>query len=197
MSALALRHFPPRPSLVSLSLALFWLAGVGLVAIGLSGGLAFGMGSAFGKSFVSGDPPGVTYTPERCADFLEYFPRSADCAAAATAHHFDEVVSYRLAAGVLGVLILGAGRLLVPGDLRRHTRPLPPGIVVAAGTTAFGLAAAGLLALGLSQLAATRLLGLGSARGVGALLSGGLVATPFASFYATRLLKIIGAGAES
>jgi hypothetical protein len=197
MTALALRYFPTLPSLVALDVALLRLLGAGLVAIGISGGIAFMLGTALNKGFVSGDAPGVTYTPERCAELLEYFPGAPDCAAAATAHHFDEVVTYRLAAGALGILVLAAGRFLFRGDLRRRARPLPPGIVDAAGATAFGLAATGLLALGISQIGAAGLLGLGSANGAGAYLSGGLVAAPFTALYALRLLGVIGAGSSS
>jgi hypothetical protein len=82
------------------------LGAVGLVAIGVSGGVAAGFGAAFGSTYVSGDANGVTYTASRCADFLEYYPDAGSCEAAATAHHIDEVVFYRLSVGVLGVLSL-------------------------------------------------------------------------------------------
>jgi hypothetical protein len=116
----AVRKFGPPEALVrglmpanSLSVALrrlvssaALLGAVGLVAIGVSGGVAAGLGAAFDSTYVAGDEPGVTYTATRCADFFEYYPDAASCEAAATAHHLDEVVSYRLGAGVLGVLAL-------------------------------------------------------------------------------------------
>ena len=59
------------------------LGGVGLVAIGVSGLVAELLGRLFGPGFVAGDLPGVTYTPERCAEFLEYFPDAGGCEQAA------------------------------------------------------------------------------------------------------------------
>src|SRR5204862_279998 len=64
------------------------------------------------------DAPGVTYTVERCADYFEYFPNARDCADAATQHHFEEVVTSRGAAGVLGLLVL-SGLFLIR---RRYPR---------------------------------------------------------------------------
>jgi hypothetical protein len=185
MNTMAKRFWLPDRPIVGVGVALMRLAGIGLVAIGLSGILALAGGRLFGKAFVSGDPPDLTYTADRCADFLEYFPHAATCAAAATAHHFDEVVSYRIAAGLLGMVILGLDRFLVPSSLHERAARVPPEIVETAGATAFGLAAAALLALGLSQLVF-------STNGAGAYLSGGLVAAPFAAFYVLRLVKIIG-----
>ena len=49
-------------------------------------------GRVFGAAFVAGDAPGVTYTPARCADYFEYFPRASDCTQAAALHHWGEVV---------------------------------------------------------------------------------------------------------
>jgi len=190
MVALALRRFPPLTSVLSLGLALARIAGVSLVAIGISGALALAAGSAFGKDFVSGDLPGVTYTPARCAELLEYHP-APTCAGAATAHHFDEVVSYRLGAGLLGLLVIAADRILVPGGLRRRARPLPAGIVDAVGATAFGISAAALLGLGLSHMVLIRPALAISASGSGQWLSGGLVAAPIAAFFALRVLAFV------
>jgi hypothetical protein len=83
-----------------LALGAVLLGGVGLTAIGVSGLLAEGMGALVGERFVSGDPPGVSYTPDRCADFFEYAPQARTCEEAATIHHFGEVVTYRVAAGI-------------------------------------------------------------------------------------------------
>lgn len=109
------------------------LAAVGLVAIGVSGALAEVMGRVWGPSFVAGDLPGTTYTPERCAYFQEYFP-SGSCLASAAQHHWGEVVQYRVAAGVLGLALLVVWRLLP------RRRPLPHGILATTTVGVFGLA---------------------------------------------------------
>ena len=127
---------------------------------------------------MSGDAPGVSYTSDRCADFREYHPEAATCAEAAAAHHFDEVVDYRLAAGLLGLIVLAgtfAARRTQLGSL--GTGMLPEGFTATVGTTAFGLAAAGLLGLSLPQIA------MGWPDGAGAYLTGGIVALgPLAAF---------------
>jgi len=190
MAAIALRRVPPIQSLLSLGLGLSRLAGIGLVAIGISGAVSLAAGGAFGKDFVSGDPPGVTYTAERCAELIGYYPEGT-CRTAATAHHFDEVVTYRIVASVLGLLVL-AGGLLVPRTLGRPAGLLPPGIIDAAGATAFGLAASALFGLGLSHLVVVRPeLGL-SLSGSGQWLSGAIVAAPIAIYFALRLLAFVG-----
>lgn len=161
--------------------ALVRLAGVGLIAIGVSGVLAQLFGWLAGERFVSGDRLGVSYTPERCADFFEYFPNAKDCEAAATLHHFGEVVQYRVAAGVLGLILLGG--LFA---LRRRVRPAEPSVLPASfaptvGATLFGVAALALLATSLSSLAGRE------TAGVGATLSGGLVALVLFLVYAWQL----------
>jgi hypothetical protein len=42
----------------------------------------------------------MTYTSQRCAEFLEYFPNAGGCEQAAALHHWGEVVEYRVAVGV-------------------------------------------------------------------------------------------------
>ncbi len=167
--------------------ALAILGGVGLTAIGVSGGIAAAFGGAFGKSFVSGDSNGITYTPERCADFFEYYPDAADCEAAATAHHFVEVVAYRVEAGALGLVALGACWLL-----RRRVRDalaaLPASFVPTAGAALFGLAAFLLLADSAGQLVFS------STTGVGQWLSGGIVSAVVFAGFAERLIRSIAGG---
>jgi hypothetical protein len=178
-----------RPALVQLGLALALVGAVGLLAIGASGLLAAGMGAAFGKGFVAGDQPGVTYTPARCADFREYHPEAASCEAAATAHHFDEVVGDRVAAGVLGLLLLGAVCLAGP-RLRRGAAPaLPAGFAATVGASLSGVAAAGLLLLGLGAWA------FGGGSGAGQYLSAGLAALLAFAGFAVALLRALRAGA--
>jgi hypothetical protein len=148
-----------------------WFVGaVSLVAIGVSGLVAELFGRVYGAGFVAGDGSGVTYTPERCADYFEYVPNAGSCAAAAAEHHFGEVVTSRVAVGVLGLLALAvlaiARRTLLRGPQWRQPSPYVATVLLAL----FGLAALGLGGLGLMQL------GLGTSSGVGADLAAGLVA---------------------
>lgn len=177
------RLLPPS-LLLNLVLALALLAGVGLAAIGASGAVSAGFGAAFGTRFVSGDIAGVTYTPARCKELMEYAPGATDCEAAATLDHFDEVVSYRLAAGVLGLLVLG-GYLAVRRRYPRGSgvRLLPEAFSPIVGSALFGVAAAGLLLQGLGMLA------FDGGSGAGAYLSGGIVAGIVFAWYGTLLLN--------
>ena len=147
------------------------LGAVGQQAIGLSGLLAAAGGAALGKAFVSGDGPGVTYSATRCADLQEYHP-SPTCEQAATGHHYDEVVGYRLAAGVLGLVVLG-GWLAVVRPWRRGPSPavLPPSFGPVVGATVFGAAAVVLLPTGVAEVALS-----GTDAGAGNALSAGVVA---------------------
>src|SRR5690242_1523002 len=108
------------------------LVGIALVAVGVSGLLPWGMGATAGKGFVAGDPPGVTYTTARCADVFEYAPHARSCEQAATEHHFGEVVDSRIAAGVLGAVVLA----VAAWRRRRHVPPnlLPETLVPARAT---------------------------------------------------------------
>ena len=141
-----------------------------LVAIGLSGLVAEALGLAFGKAFVAGDPPGVTYTAERCAQLLGLEPGAATCADAATAHHFFEVVWYRVAAGLLGMLVLAGWAVWRPRAGRSlRARALGRPFSLTVGATLAAAAAAGLLFLGSSGVIT------GHYDGTGNPLSGGVV----------------------
>ena len=148
-----------------------WIVGaVVLISIGLSGLVAEFMGRTSGPAFVAGDGPGVTYTAERCAEFVEYFP-TLNCAEAATMHHFGEVVEYRVAAGVLGLfalLALGLVRRIPP--LSGEAWSPSPAIVALALAASSGVAAALLGGIGVMALVG------GNRQGIGADLSTALVA---------------------
>ena len=177
----------PLPVRRELGYALALMAAVGLLAIGASGIASMGMRAAFGSQFVAGDTPGVTYTADRCADFERFHPESPDCAAAAGAHHADEVETYRVAAGVLGALVLG-GRWW----FRRRREPiigvLPDGMVATAGTAVFGMAGMILAAQGVTGLLAE-----GRDHGAGQWLSASIVSLVVACGFAVTLLRAIAA----
>jgi hypothetical protein len=146
-------HYGPsvwlRPAFVGC-----WVAGgVGLVVVGFSGLLAELFGHLYGPAFVAGDAPGVTYTADRCADYFEYFPHAASCAAAAAEHHWGEVVTGRVAVGVVGLLAL-----LVLWSVRATSRLgsaawTPPRLAVTVPlAVAFVLAGVGFTGISLMQL---------------------------------------------
>jgi hypothetical protein len=158
------------------------LASVGLLAIGASGVLAAVMGTAFGASFVSGDLPGVTYTADRCAELMEYAPGAGSCTAAAAVHHLDETVTYRIAAGVLGMVAFAAWyawrrRDSLAGD------PLPAAFTASAGAATFGVVGLGLLVAGVDGLV------LGA--GAGAYLSAALVSLAVAVGYLAGIVRAL------
>jgi hypothetical protein len=167
-----------------LFLACWLLGGIGFVAIGASGGLAAGVGELYGKRIVAGDPPGVTYTAERCEDFTQYHPEATTCSAAAIAHHYDEVVGYRLSAGILGVLALGAYGL-IGRRLRPARRALPETFVATAGAALYGGVGAVLVAMSAMQLA------FGPSDGSGNFLSGGIVSFLLGAVFALSLLRTL------
>jgi hypothetical protein len=167
-------------------LSLWLVAGIGLVAIGVSGAVAAAMATVADKSFVAGDQPGVTYTPERCAEFMKLQPSAATCTDAAVGHHYDEVVWYRVDAGVVGVLAL-AGWWFVRHRRVRAGRPesLPPVLVAVVGTALFGFAAVGLMGTGTMQAT------VGGGNAAGELLSGGLVAAVVAVGFGAWLVRTL------
>ncbi len=142
-----------------------WLfAGIGLVAIGLSGLLAAVFGAVRGWEFVAGDPAGLSYSAARCAQYLRVAPDAATCRAAALVDHYSEVVDQRVVAGVIGLVVIAAYALWRRRGGSAASRQLLGGM----GVASFGLA--GLWQLASASTAAT--LGQGM---VGALLAGGLV----------------------
>jgi hypothetical protein len=137
------------------------------------------MGARYGRRFVSGDQPGVTYSKARCADYFEYEPGARTCEQAATWHHYGEVVQYRTAAGILGLFGL-AGYLFY--RRRRTMPPSPPAFSPIVAAAAFTLAAALLLTPGLYRLASDQ------RTGAGVFLSAGMVSAVAAIISVVALL---------
>jgi hypothetical protein len=159
--------------------ALVLFVTIGLLAIGISGVVAYGMGRAYGRPFVSGDRPGVAYSHARCADYLEYEPRAGTCERAATLHHFGETVGYRMDAGVLGlILLVGYAIFRRRGGSRRAPRIELTALIA---TVSFGVAA--LILLGQSVLWLSN----DSTLGVGDPLSAGIVSAGAAIVAAVSL----------
>ncbi|MFI5179013.1 MAG: hypothetical protein ACHQO8_10635 [Vicinamibacterales bacterium] len=125
------------------------IVAVGLIAIGVSGAVCGLIGYGYGDHTLAADSQSAHLSASRCADLTEYHPEKTDCIAAEMAHHADEIVEYRVAAGVLGLLaiagyvIVRSRAALTESESREQRRRY---LWIATG--AFGLAAAILLGIG-------------------------------------------------
>ena len=155
---------------------------IGLVTLGVSGLASEALGRVFGADFVAGDAPGVTYTATRCADFFEYAPHAPTCAAAAAYHHWGETVEYRVAVGVLGLLMLG-GLWLV--ERRRTPRP---SVLPDAFGPGIGAALAGAVAIFMLGNATDLLIVGGAGAGAGAFLADGVMAALASTLFAVAFV---------
>lgn len=134
----------PRTWFFRLYLRMAMLAGIGLIAIGVSTIVVVAFAWAFGRDYIAGDTPGTTYTADRCAYFLEYYPNPAnDCQQAAIDHHFDETVGYGAAAGVLGVVVFSAHYVV----RRRYARSESAAFIGRRAQWTLGMAAFGFVSV--------------------------------------------------
>lgn len=171
-----------REVFLPLSSAVVFFTGIGLFAIGVSGLAAELLGRVFGSGFVAGDYNGITYTPQRCQDFISYFPGST-CEQAATIHHFGEVVEYRVGVGVLGLTVLFGYWLW----RRRANSVAPPDLLVGTvGVALFGIAAVALAFSSLTPLMA-------GGPGTGAPLSAAVISAVVAVLFLPRLTRALSA----
>jgi hypothetical protein len=173
----AVRRFgPPSPiadatgrrSLLTLIVetlrAAVFLAGCGLVAVGLSGLVALLMNVSAGRSFVGGQ----TVLPGHGASVTEVA---------------DDAVSLRVLTGLVGLVLL-LGYLV----WRRHSacaRLLPGGLIDALGAAAFSAGTVVLTIAVADQAVQT------GSRGVGFALSGAVVALPAAVYFCIRSARAL------
>lgn len=126
------------------------MVAVGLIAIGVSGAVCQVVGYSLGDHALAADSQVAQPSAERCAEYMEYAPGKATCAAAEMAHHADETVRNRVAVGILG-LIAVAGyvlfRMRSAYDVRESAAQTHAYLLMA--TAAFGIAAAVLLGTGI------------------------------------------------
>jgi hypothetical protein len=157
------------------------LGGVGAVAIGASGVLAAVMRVLVSARFLADAAPGRIPDPAACGRWLSLSPSATSCRAAAIADWADETVAYRIAVGLLGLLVLAA-YVLLRRRLRHRARP-PVLLLDAVAATAFGLAGAVTLVLAVNAITAA------GGDGAGQWLSASIVAVPAAVWAGRRLLR--------
>jgi hypothetical protein len=127
------------------------LTAVGLVAIGISGVIAWLTAMAAGTSAVFADAPGTRYGTSACAHYLAVQQGAKTCAAAALLEGRDDALLQRWAAGVLGLVLLGASfwwQRRRAGDRRAMDLHMPVALI---GVTAFGAAGLCLTGYGIDR----------------------------------------------
>ena len=130
------------------------MTAVGLIAIGVSGVIAWLSAMAAGTSAVFADAPGTHYSAGACAHFLAVQPTAKTCVAAALLEGRDDALSQRWAAGLLGLVLLAATfwwqRRAHPRSASRQPMDLriPAALI---GLTAFAFAGIGLTGYGIDR----------------------------------------------
>lgn len=175
---------PMSVVLRQLLLAACLLAAIGCLSIGASGAISGAMDAAFGPKFVAGDLPSITYTSERCAEYRALAPSENSCRAAAARHHTNEVETFRVAVGVMGLLALGVWVFF-----RRRwqagpaTGALPSALVPGIGTSVFGVASLALASQAMQSI------GWHATAGLGQWLSAAVVTAAVALAFGLKLLR--------
>jgi hypothetical protein len=82
------------------------VGGVGLVAVGISGAIAWALSAIRGGTFLTAPFPPGSYTPADCARWLAGDPATHSCIRAMTHDHVGEIILNSFAAGILGLLTL-------------------------------------------------------------------------------------------
>ncbi len=178
-----LRRVPGAAVLADLVMSGWKLGSAGLLAVGASGLVAAAMNVIFGRSFVAAVAPGTRLPAASCRYWLSNWPSAHSCAQAYMLESSSDAVSLRVAAGLLGLLLLGGYGLA----RRRGWSPgvLPDGFASTIAVSLFGVAG-----LGLAWLAVMHgggLVAVGGITGPGWYLSGAVVALAMAVGYGLKL----------
>ena len=161
------------------------IGGVALIAVGVSGAVAWALAGVRGGTFLIAPFPPGSYSSADCAHWLASDPGAHSCIAAMTADHVGEVILYSFAGGVLGLLVLGAHWWMRRRWQDRGTlTALPIGSAEAVGAILALLVAVATLGRGVNMALAQHGQGAGQ---MFALAAGGLAA---AVFFAVRLYRL-------
>ena len=154
------------------------LGGIGAIAVGVSGLMAAVVRAIGGERALVDVKPGQSLAPADCTRWLALNPTAGSCRAAAVADWANETVYYRLALGVLGLLVVAVGLWMRRG---RPASRLAATIRDTVGFAAFALGGIGTLLVGIES----------AVRGTGAgqWFTGSAVAVPAAGLFAVLLLR--------
>lgn len=170
-----------RAVMSGLAFQIWRLSAVGLIAIGISGIIAWLAAMVAGTSAVFADAPGTHDSAAACAHFLAVQPAAHTCVAAALLEARDDALVQRWAAGVLGLALL-AGWFW--WKRRTAVDPRTSDLRAAAaliGLTAFGAAGLFLTGYGIDRAVINT--------GSGQWISSGAVALAVAMGYAVALWR--------
>ena len=158
------------------------LAGVGLVAIGVSGLIARAMTSLWGLRFMFADPPGTTYPASSCSYWMSLHPHAPTCTSAFLAESLADGLNARYAAGVLGLVVLAVIAA------RRRLRHAPVISQPTPSTALIAVAIFGAATVALASLAADAMR-VSHGNGAGKWLSAAVVALIVSASYALAYLR--------
>lgn len=164
------------------------LGGIGAIAIGLSGVIAAVVRLVAGSRVLAAPAPHQVLSAADCARWLAADPAARTCRAAATADWANEVIWYRIAIGLLGVV-----GLLMFRFARNRWAPngrwavLPPAVGDTIAVTLFAIGGVWTLGMGIDAIV------VGSGDGSGQWLSAAPVALLAAAVFAVRLIRDIEA----
>jgi hypothetical protein len=177
---------PKAPLARRAALGASLVGGVGLIAVGVSGAIAWALAAMRGGSFVTAPFPPGSYTRGDCARWLAADPGTHNCVTAMIADHVGDIVARSFAAGVVGVLALMAHEWM---RRRWHDRStltaLPLGSAEAAGGLLAVLVAIGAAGTGIDTEMVQRGLGAGQQFSIA------IAATGAAIFFAARLYETV------
>jgi hypothetical protein len=174
----------PAALVGDLTLAAWKLGSLVLIAVGASGLLVAAMNAVFGRPFTGAAPAGTRFAAAACPYWQHAWPGAHGCAQAAMLEASSDNVVLRVAAGIVGVLLLSA-YVLARMFLRRRGREpaiLPEAFFPAAAVCSFGAACLVLCWLTMNRLAGNPAM-LGFHGGPGSFLSGAIAALAVAAVY--------------
>ena len=160
------------------------IGGVALVAVGISGAIAWALAGLRGGRFVTAPFPAGSYSAADCARWLAGDPGTHSCVTAMIADHVAEIILQSFAGGVAGLIALAVfWRLRRRWQDRGTLRALPSGTAEAIGCTLAVLVAIGTLGTGVDIELVQR------GQGAGQQLSLAIAALGAAVFFAIGLYR--------